>query len=130
MGEYNDIDYAYKYIYEVLSYYRKKIRDEERTELTEVTLYFLQNISDFSLDNKFLPEVWGGVVYLLRYYNIFELQDLNKLPELDNNQLYSIFEVIIKAVEYDADNYSEWKKQMSSLQLVKENENLFNSIFI
>jgi hypothetical protein len=129
VGKHDDISTAYSYIREILNYYSQKLDKKDKFEILEVTLFFLQNLNDFSLDNNLLVSVWAGVLYLLEFYKIFTFTDLDKLKDVNDDQLKAIFEVVNDALKYYEDDARQEKlKELNSVTLIKANKSLFQSI--
>jgi hypothetical protein len=128
VGKQEDINTAYNYYKEIITFYEKNWSKREKNEILEVTLYFLQNLNDFSLDNNLLVEVWGGIIYLLDFYKIFTFYDLDRLKDVQEEQLKTIFDVCHNALSYF--EKSDVKiKELESVSLVKSNRTTFQSIF-
>jgi hypothetical protein len=130
IGKHDDIQTAYKYIREIINYYGPKLDKKDKNEIVEVTLYFLENLSDFSLDNNLLVDVWGGVVYLLEVYKIFAYTDLDRLKNITDDQLKTIFEVMNNSLKFYENKKDDKYQDLVSLTLIKANKNLFQSIVI
>jgi hypothetical protein len=129
VGKQDDINIAYSYLREIINFYSPKFEKKDKMEILEVTLFFLQNLNDFLLDNNLLVLVWAGVIYLLEFYKIFTFTDLDKLKDVQDEQLKTIFEVINDALKYYEDEAREEKlKEINSVTLVKANKSLFQSI--
>jgi hypothetical protein len=122
-----DINYSYLYIREVITYFFKRLTINEKNEINQVALFWLENISDFSLDNNLLVGIWGGIIYLLDYFNIFSYQDIDKLTNLSEDQLKAIFEVIKIALEY-YDDKEQKKNELITIPIIQANKTLFLSI--
>jgi hypothetical protein len=124
----DDIEFAYLYVREIINYYVPKLDKNSRFEILEVTLFFLQNLNDFSLDNNLLVNVWGGIIYLLEYHKIFAFSDLDKLTEIQDEQLKTIFEVLNYSLGYYEDKEEEKLRQMREVNIIKANLSVFQSI--
>jgi hypothetical protein len=124
-----DIDIAYSYIMDIFDFYHKEIKDKDRKEITTTTIFFLSCISDLILDNFFLLDVWGAVIYGLSEFKLFSFKDFDELKDLSNDQLKTAFEVVNKAIEY----YPEEKrpaiaKGLLDIPIFKNNSSLLGSI--
>ena len=128
-GNKEDVKYAYQYIREVISYFFKRLHINEKNEINQVAFFWLENISDISLDNNLLVNIWGGVIYLLDFYGIFSYKNIDELTNLSEDQLKAIFEVIKYALDYFEDEQKEQKKnELLNIPLIIANKALFQSI--
>ena len=129
IGKEDDIHTAYLYFREIINYFGPRLERKDKMELLDVTLYFLQNLNDFSLDNNLLVHVWGGIIYLLESYRIFNFLDLDKLKDVNEDQLKTMFEVINTCLSYYSENRAEKITELSNnVNLIKNNQVLFQSI--
>jgi len=119
-----DLQLSYGYIREIIVFYSKKLNDRDRTEIVDACLYLLKYLNDISLDNNLLIDVWGGVVYLLEYYRIFNFFDLDKLTDLQEDQIKCIFDVINKALDY-YENRDNKINDLLNIGLIKANKSTF-----
>ncbi len=129
VGKQDDINTAYTYLKEIVTFYEREWTKRERNEILEATLFFLQNLNDFSLDNNLLVDVWGGIIYLFDFFKIFSFYDLDRLKDVQDDQLKTIFEVCNNALAYYDDKRESKIKELESVALVKANMSTFQSIF-
>jgi hypothetical protein len=124
-----DIDIAYSYIMEIFDFYYKEIKDKDRKEIINTTVFFLSCISDLILDNCFLPDVWGAVVYGLSEFKLFSFKDFDELKDLSNDQLKTSFEVVNKAIEYfPEEKRPSIAKSLLEIPIFKNNSSLLGTI--
>jgi len=126
-----DIDIAYSYIMEIFDFYYKQIKEDDRTEIVKTTVFFLSCISDLILDNRFVLEVWGAVVYGLCDFNLFSFKNFDDLVELSlsEDQLKTAFEVAHKAIEYyPEEKKSTIRKSLQDIPIFKNNSSLLSSV--
>ena len=95
--------------------------------LVDVSLYFLENLSDFSLDNNFVVDVWGGVIYLLVHEKIFYYSELDRIQDniQSDEQLKCIFQVIGHALNYDENSRQAQIEELTNCGIVSANKNTF-----
>ena len=62
------------------------------------TLNTLEYLNDYSLDNHYLLDIWGKVMYLLVNYKLFSYKDLERLKDLSDDQIDCIFSIACKSV--------------------------------
>lgn len=131
IGNKNDVSFAYTYIYELFRYFAKKLKQDDVDELNKVVLNYMENLSDMVLDNKFLTEVWGGILYLLRYYHLFTIRDLDQLSNIGEDQVKPIFETVYYAASYEEDTEEEpyYKSELRETTLYKTFKGCYDSIF-
>ena len=122
-----DIQTAYLYIHEIITYFFKKLTINEKNEINQVALFWLENINDFAIDNNLLINIWGGTIYLLDYFNIFSYGDIDKLTNLTEDQLKAIFEVIKMALSYYEDKEAKMD-ELLNIPIFQANKELFLSL--
>jgi hypothetical protein len=128
VGKADDIKYAYEYFLEFISYHSNKLTNSDKTEIVNVTIFFLTTLNDLSLDNNYLVDVWGGVFYLLEFYDIISYSDLDKLKDLNDDQINCLFEVLNKYLGYIDDNKrKDCIDRMLTVSLIKANKSTFLS---
>lgn len=124
-----DIDIAYTYICDIFDFYYKQISDKDKREVKNTAVFFLSCISDLILDNYFLTDVWGAVIYGLIDFKLFSFKDFDELKDLSNEQLKSAFEVANKAIEYyPEDKKSSIVKSLQEIPIFKNNNSLLATI--
>lgn len=104
-----------------------KLYNNEKEEITDVALFFLENLADTVIDNNLYIDIQGGVIYPLNHYKIFSFLDINKLNNLSEGQIKCIFEVLNKALQND-DHRAIELKYLQNVQIFKANATLFNTI--
>jgi len=122
-----DIQYAYLYIHEIITYFFKKLTVTEKSEINQVALFWLENINEFAIDNNLLINIWGGTIYLLDFFNIFSYGDIDKLTNLSEDQLKAIFEVIKLALSYYEDKEVKMG-ELLNIPIFQANKALFLSL--
>jgi hypothetical protein len=98
IGRTEDVENAFSYLKTIVQYYSKNIYKEDKTEIVNVTLNYLEYLSDYILDNHYLLEIWAKIVMLLNNYNLFSYKDLEKLNNLNDDQIDCITTVCVKSV--------------------------------
>ncbi len=128
IGNPEDIDIAYKYLYEILHFYHKNISEKDKKEIKSIMTFFLTNLSDLILDNGFLIDIWGSVLHAFLEFKIFSYKDLDELKEMQEEQLKCVFEVVAKSLEfYDDDKKKENIKILQDVNIFKSNSSLFST---
>ena len=104
IGRQDDIENAYTYVRDVTDYYAPKMYKDDRGDLITVALSCLEYLSDYSLDNHYLLDIWGKIVNLFINHNLFLYKDLERLSGLGDDQLDCITTVVVKSVIESGDD--------------------------
>ena len=98
IGRPDDVDNAYTYFKTIVAYYSKNLYTDDKADLINYTLNILEILNDYSLDNHYLLDLWGKIISLLIIYKLFSYKDLDKLSNLNDDQIDCIFLVVCKSV--------------------------------
>ena len=98
IGREEDIESAFTYIKTIISYYSNNIYKDDRADIITVTLNCLEFLSDYTPDNHYLTDIWGKVFNLLINQKLFIYKDLERLSNLNDDQIECITTVVCKAV--------------------------------
>jgi hypothetical protein len=120
----DDIDNAFSYIQEIFQYYAKKLYRDDKEDIVFTTIYCLELLSDFSLDNHYLLDIWGKVLNLLIREDVFRYKDLEKLSNLSDEQIDCIISVTCKSV-IESGNESIIENELLKLSFFKASKNVF-----
>jgi len=121
IGRKEDVDNAYLYLKTIIDYYANKLYTEERREIVNVALNCLELLNDYALDNHFLLDIWGRIMYTLETHQLFTYRDLEKLSNLDEGQIDCIVSVVCKAmIESGNDNATEELLKLSFFRANKK----------
>lgn len=128
-GHPEDIDYCFKYIKVVFEFNSSGIlkNPDEKKEITTSLIEVLTLLNEFVLDNMYLTDIWGSIVYVLVSTNIIYWKDFEALRDLNEEQIQCIIEVACKAILY-FDDYSHQShvEEVMKYSIFKANKNLFN----
>jgi hypothetical protein len=119
-----DIENTYSYITTIISYYSEYLYKKDKAEVKKVTLNCLEDLSDNTINNLYLLDLWGKILNLLIKKKLFEYKDLDRLSSLNNEQIDCIIIVVCKAVIYSQDETLIENKLMN-LKFFIEFKNIF-----
>ncbi len=122
------LNYANKYISDLLFFYSDKISNDEKNDLTDKTLNLISRIYDYSLDNKLIINVFSNLLFQLNCYCLMsydKIGNLNNLTIDDIKQLFFVFKRISQI-----DNIEYVTPIFQSFKFVKDNINEFNNIYL
>ena len=124
IGRPDDVENAYTYIKAIVSYYSNNLYRDDKADLITFTLNTLEFLNDNSLDNHYLLDIWGKVIYLLVNYKLFSYKDLERLSNLNDDQIDCIFTVACKSVLESGDE-SIIEGELLKLSFFKASKKLF-----
>ena len=104
IGRQDDIETAYSYIKAIISYYSNNLYNYDRADMISVTLNCLEYLSDYTPDNHYLTDIWAKVLNLLIDHKLFIYKDLEKLSNLNDDQIECITTVVCKAIKENGDD--------------------------
>ena len=61
----------------------------------------LETVNSISLDNPLLLDVWANILFTLNKHEVMGYKELNRLKELGDSDLKSVFEIMKKIKELD-----------------------------
>ena len=118
----DNLQYANQYWEELIKYYGPNLHNDERNELIETTLELVSTVSNLALDNNLIYDVWAYILCAMNSTSTMYYKNLDKLQNVYEEDLKSLFVVFKKLEEIDSDNYSK----LENLNLVKENKDIFD----
>ena len=118
------LDYANKYISELLLFYSDKIYNEEKEELIKSSLELVSQVHNFYIDNNYLIDIWSNIIFQLNNTSLMNYETLGTLNELYDDDLKSLFSVFKNVIDLD----EKAKDIFSSFKYVKDNKDLFDNI--
>ena len=122
------LNYANKYISDLLFFYSDKISNDEKNDLIDKTLNLISRIYDYSLDNKLIINVFSNLLFQLNCFCLMsydKIGNLNNLTIDDIKQLFFVFKRISQI-----DNIEYVTPIFQSFKFVKDNINEFNNIYL
>ena len=122
-----NLNYANKYISDLLYFYSDKISKEEKKDLTNKTLNLLSRIYDYSLDNKLIIDIFSNVLFQLSTNCLMSYDKIGTLNDLNNDNIKQLFLAFRKIAEID--NMEFVTAIFKSFKFVKDNFNEFNNIY-
>ena len=105
-------------------YYGPRLDNDEKGDIIANTMELVSNINDLALDNNLLLDVWANILYTMNYNQTMQFKQLDKLHDLYDENLKSIFIVIKKIIEMDEST----QKILEGLSLVKDNQDVYDSV--
>jgi len=131
-GHPEDIDYCFNYMRIIFELYSEEVnkKQEEKDEILTITNESLIILNEIILDNNYLTDIWGGLIYLLEINNILKWKDFDKLKDLVEDQLQCIMDVVCKAILRFEDNLqANIFEEVAKYSIFHRNKNLFTSIW-
>ena len=121
----NNIFYCNEYIKNIINYYSVDLtKDEiEKVNISMNDLYL--NIEDICIDNFFMLEIMGYLMYILLNNNLYYYNDFNKFINEDKNKIIKIAEVIKYTIIHSDEKSKELFNKLKSIELFKSNETIF-----
>ena len=124
VGNDTKLQYANQYWEELIKYYGPRLDNDEKGDIIANTMELVSNINDLALDNNLLLDVWANILYTMNYNQTMQFKQLDKLHDLYDENLKSIFIVIKKIIEMDEST----QKILEGLSLVKDNQDVYDSV--
>ena len=123
----NNIFYCNEYIKNIINYYSVDLtKDEiEKVNISMNDLYL--NIEDICIDNFFMLEIMGYLMYILLNNNLYYYNDFNKFINEDKNKIIKIAEVIKYTIVHSDEKSKELFSKLKSLELFSSNETIFEA---
>ena len=121
----NNIFYCNEYIKNIINYYSVDLtKDEiEKVNLSMNDLFL--NIEDICIDNFFMLEIMGYLMYILLNNNLYYSTDLNKFINEDKNKIIKISQVIKFAIVHSEEKCKELYNKLKNIELFNANESIF-----
>ena len=121
----NNIFYCNEYIKNIINYYSVDLtKDEiEKVNLSMNDLFL--NIEDICIDNFFMLEIMGYLMYILLNNNLYYATDLNKFINEDKNKIIKISQVIKFAIVHSEEKCKELYNKLKNIELFNANESIF-----
>jgi hypothetical protein len=121
----NNIFYCNEYIKNIINYYSVDLtKDEiEKVNLSMNDLFL--NIEDICIDNFFMLEIMGYLMYILLNNNLYYATDLNKFINEDKNKIIKISQVIKFAIVHSDEKRKELYNKLKNIELFNANESIF-----
>ena len=98
----NTLKYSSQYWEELIRYYGPNLNKNEKKEIIDDCVEMLETVNSISLDNPLLLDVWANILFTLNKHEVMLYKDLNKIKELGDSDLKSVFEIMKKIKEVDA----------------------------
>ena len=99
-------------------------KDEiEKVNLSMNDLFL--NIEDICIDNFFMLEIMGYLMYILLNNNLYYATDLNKFINEDKNKIIKISQVIKFAIVHSDEKRKELYNKLKNIELFNANESIF-----
>ena len=120
-----NIFFCNEYIKNIVNYYSLDLtKDEiEKIRLSMNDLYL--NIEDICIDNYFMLEVMGYLLFILLNNNLFYIEDLNKFISEDKERITKISQVIKFTIAHSEDKYKELYHNFRKIKLYNDNNDIF-----
>ena len=117
------LQYSNDYFRDLIIFY-KNIPKDEKNEVSAKAIHLIKVANDYSLDNNFIIDVWGNILFCLLKYDIMRSDNFYKLKDIGEEELKCIFTIFYKAGELD----KKIKGFLDKSKLVQENYSLYSSI--
>jgi hypothetical protein len=131
-GRPEDVDICHNYIKYIFETYSKDtLKDKAlKSELMQVISEILINLNDFIVDNYFLIDIWGTIIYEGLESGIILFKDFDKLKDLNEEQLRCVAEVITKAIlNFDEGKHTQYFEESLKIPIFASNKNLYREIW-
>ena len=97
----NTLKYSSQYWEELIRYYGPNLDKNEKKEIIDDCIEMLETVNSISLDNPLLLDVWANILFTLNKHEVMGYKELNRLKELGDSDLKSVFEIMKKIKEVD-----------------------------
>mgnify|MGYP002624773426 CR=1 FL=1 len=97
------LDIARSYFKELIYFYSISLSLKEKKDIVTKTNHLLRVARDISLDNLLIIDVWCIILSNLIRYRLFNREDLIELNDMDKDDLKTVFIIIAKIIEEDAE---------------------------
>ena len=97
------LDIARSYFKELIYFYSISLSLKEKKDIVTKTNHLLRVARDISLDNLLIIDVWCIILSNLIRYRLFNREDLIELNDIDKDDLKTVFIIIAKIIEEDAE---------------------------
>ena len=118
------LQYSSDYFKDLIQFYKNIIHKEEKNDVSAKAIHLIKVANDYSLDNNFIIDVWGNILYCLLKYEFMRTEHFNKLKDIGEEELKCIFTIFYKVGEND----KKIKNHLDKLKLVQDNYSLYSSI--
>ena len=123
-----DIFKANKYINSVIQFYSKYLSQEEINDCNKKLILLFNEVNNLVVDNIFMFEILGNLLYNSIYYMLFNITDLNVFIESDEITLKNICNVIKYSIESSGKNKSKFINDLKQINLFNNNKELLKTI--
>ena len=120
------IFYCNEYIKNIINYYSVDLnKDEaEKVHISMNDLYL--NIEDICIDNYYMLEIMGYLLFILINNNLFYISDFDKFINEDKNKIIKISQVIKFTLAHSDEKYNELYNNFKKIKLFdNNNKNIF-----
>ena len=119
------IFYCNEYIKNIINYYSVDLnKDEaEKVHISMNDLYL--NIEDICIDNYYMLEIMGYLMFILINNNLYYISDFDKFINEDKNKIIKISQVIKFTLVHSDVKYNELYNNFRKIKLFDNNKNIF-----
>ena len=129
----NNIKYAKDYIKELVEFYHKLIKNEEKKQLQNKIFDLFEEVKDHDLNRPQIYNIYAYVIYLFIVYEIMNISSLENIIK-DTNAINKDNLILISTVYNYVYNYIQndndiFKKALKKFVFIDRNKYLFKWVF-
>ncbi len=124
------IFYCNEYIKNIINYYSVDLNKEEAEKVHMAMNDLYLNIEDICIDNYYMLEIMGYLMFILMNNNLFFVTDFDKFMNEDKNKIIKITQVTKFALAHSEDKFNELYELFKTIKLFETNKNIFEEYII
>jgi len=125
-----NIFYCNEYIKNIINYYSIDLPKDEIEKIHSSINDLYSNIEDICIDNYFMMEIMGNLLYILLSNNLFYFEDFDKFINEEKDKIIKISQVIKFCLIYSEDKYAELFNILKDIKLYNDNKDIFEKYLI
>ena len=124
------IFYCNEYIKNIINYYSVDLNKEEadKVHISMNDLYL--NIEDICIDNYYMLEIMGYLMFILMNNNLYYATDFDKFIGEDKSKIIKISQVAKYALAHSEDKFNEFYENFKKIKLFDDNKDIFDEYII
>ena len=122
----NTLKYSNQYWEELIRYYGPNLDKNEKKEIIDDCVELLETVNSISLDNPLLLDVWANILFTLNKHEVMGYKELNRLKELGDSDLKSVFEIMKKIKEID----NTAAKVFDKIKIVMDYKEIYDDVMM
>ena len=125
-----DVFKANQYINSVIEFYSKYLSKEEINDFNKKLILLFLEVNNLVVDNNFMFEILGNLLFISIHNNLFKLNDLNVFINYDELTLKNICNVIKFSIQFSGKNKNKFINELKLIKLFNNDKEkqLLNSI--